>query len=109
MTTQTEIESPPRLTLHESARRLSDLFCLWRLCGKPGCRRAQACRGGGHRCLGALSLVPAEAFDFAEAYDRGLREGLSFEEMMARSEAEWEALQEWCEAVTASLPQRDCA
>ena len=54
--------SSPRLTLHDGARRLSDLFCLWRLCGKPGCRRAQACRGGVHRCLGALSLVPEEAY-----------------------------------------------
>jgi hypothetical protein len=85
----------PRGSARDAGRWLSDLYCLWRCCGKRACRRARACCGSGRTCLQALPLVPAEALDFLEGYDEGLREGLSFDEMMARNEEEWQAIEDW--------------
>lgn len=95
----------PRLTLLQAARRVADLYCLWRLCGKPGCRRAQACRGAVHRCLPSLSLVPVEALDFLESYEHGMRQGLTFEEVMARNEDAWQSMEDWRSLVLSTLPQ----
>ena len=54
-------ESSRKLALRFGAGRL----CLWRLCGRASCRRAQACRGDPRSCLGLLgdwlAAVDAEA------------------------------------------------
>jgi hypothetical protein len=93
-----------RLSTRESARLIADLFCLWRLCAKPGCRRARACRGDARACLTGLPLVPPEALLFLKAMDEG-RGFLSFDEMMERHEEEWAAVEDWCELVKSTLPE----
>jgi hypothetical protein len=95
---------PPRLSTRETARRISDLFCLWRCCGKPVCRRARACRGDARSCLTALPLVPPDAVLFLKAMDEA-RGFFSFEELMARNEEKWEAVEEWRGIVMSSLPE----
>jgi hypothetical protein len=94
----------PRLSTRESARLIADLMCLWRLCGKPICRRARACRGDARSCLAGLPLVPPEALLFLKAMDddRGF---FSFAEMMERHEEEWAAVEEWQELVKSTLPE----
>jgi hypothetical protein len=83
-----------RLTLYSAARGLADLYCLWRFCGNRACRRGQACSGEPRGCLHALPLVPPEALLFAKGFDDGQRDFLSFDEMMARNEEEWAAVEE---------------
>lgn len=94
----------PRLTFRETARGISDLFCLWRCCGKPGCRRARACRGDARSCLTALPLVTTDAVAFLKAMDEG-RGWLSFDELIARHEDEWAAVEQWRERVLSTLPE----
>ena len=98
------IQTSPRLTTRESARRIADLYCLWRACGKPGCRRARACRGDARLCLTALPLVSLDALLFLKAMDEN-RGFLSFDEMMQRHEEEWAAVEEWRELVLSTLPE----
>jgi hypothetical protein len=63
-------ERKPKLSPAEYARRLaveklklqrhySDVFALWRDCGRPACRRHQGCIGDAHGCLQrGLDFVP---------------------------------------------------
>ena len=95
----------PRLTIDTAARRLADLYCLWRFCGKQACRRGHACKGDVRACYAALPLVPPEARDFLIGFDEGQNEVLSFDEMMERNEEAWGALEEWQELVKSSLPE----
>jgi hypothetical protein len=99
-------QQPSRLTVRETARHISDLYCLWRCCGKPACRRARACRGDARACLTALPLVPPDAVLFLKAMDQA-RGFFSFEEMMARNEETWQAVEEWREIVLSSLPENN--
>lgn len=103
-------ESPPRLSTRDTAHLMSDMFCLWRCCAKPGCRRAQACRGDTRndmrKCLRALALVPPDALLFLKAMDES-RGWLSFDELMQKHEDEWAAVEDWREVVMASLPESD--
>jgi hypothetical protein len=96
---------PPRLSTRETARHIADLYCLWRCCGKPACRRARACRGNARACLTALPLVPPDALCFLKRMDDA-RGWVSFEEMMRGSEEEWQAVEEWREIVMSSLPEK---
>ncbi|ARQ01508.1 hypothetical protein [Pseudorhodoplanes sinuspersici] len=96
-----------RLTLHTAARRLSDLYCLWRFCGTRACRRRKACKGDPRTCMPALSLVPPEALAFLEGFDEGQAEGLTFDEMMARNEDEWAALEAWHKRVMSKATESD--
>lgn len=97
----------PRLTIDGAARRLSDIYCLWRFCGTRACRRGQACHGDARVCLRALPLVPPDALAFAKGFDEGLNEGLSFDEMMDRNDVEWAAVEDWCDRVQSTLPDSD--
>ena len=103
--TKAKTKTKPDLTLH--ARQWSDLYCLWRFCGTRACRRGRACQGDVRGCFLGLPLVPPEALAFLLGFDEGHREDLSFDEMMARNEDEWEALEEWQERVMSSLPESD--
>jgi hypothetical protein len=102
--------TPPRLSVRDTARLTSDLFCLWRICGKPLCRRAHACRGdtrsGIRKCLRALPLVPPEALLFLKAMDEE-RGWLSFDELLQKHEEEWQAVEDWRELVMSTLPESD--
>ena len=97
----------PRVTLHTAARCLADLYCLWRFCGNRACRRGQACSGDPRSCLQALPLVPPDALLFAKGFDNGQRDFLSFDEMMARNEDEWAALEDWRDLVLATSPAQE--
>jgi hypothetical protein len=103
---QSETRYTPRLSIRESARLIADMFCLWRLCAKPSCRRARACRGDARGCLTGLPLVPPEALLFLKAMDddRGF---FTYDEMMARHEEEWAAVEDWRELVMSTLPESE--
>lgn len=104
MPLQSETKTPPRLSTRESARLIANMLCLWRLCAKPICRRARACRGDARSCLTGLPLVPPEALLFLKAMDddRGF---FTYDEMMAHHEEEWAAVEEWQELVRLTLPE----
>lgn len=105
--TKADTQPKPRLTAHTAARWIADLYCLWRFCGKPACRRGQACKGDVRTCLRALPLVPPEALLFLKGFDDGQAEWLSFDEMMARNEEEWAAVEDWQELVMSTLPESE--
>ena len=94
----------PRLTIDDAARRLSDIYCLWRFCGTRACRRGEACRGDARICLRALPLVSPDALEYLHGYDEGLAEGLTFDEMLANNEAEWAAVEAWQTLVLSTRP-----
>lgn len=95
---------PKPKSIDTAARWLADIYCLWRFCGKRACRRGHACTGDVRACYPALSLVPPEARDFLIGFDEGQKEGLLFDEMMARNEEEWAAVEAWQELVMSTLP-----
>ena len=97
----------PRLTIDGAARRLSDIYCLWRFCGTRACRRGQACRGDARVCLRALPLVSPDALEFLEGFDEGLTDGLTFDEMMANNDMEWAAVEAWHARVQSTLAESD--
>jgi hypothetical protein len=74
---------------------ICELYCLWRLCGRSACRRAQACRGNVERCGRGLALVPQAALDFLPAFEAAREQELSFEEMIDVCGDELYALERW--------------
>ena len=54
----------------------------------------------------ALPLVPPDALYFLKRMDEA-RGWASFEEMMHKSEEEWQAVEEWREIVMSSLPENN--
>ena len=48
----------------------ADRICLWRLCGKPPCVRARACRGDARLCAG-LVRDWLELLDIEKRAERG--------------------------------------
>jgi hypothetical protein len=102
--TEIDTQRPARASRRATARWIADLYCLWRLCGKSACRRARACKCDTRSCLRALPLVPPEALLFLKGFDEARVEWLSFDEMMARNEEEWAAVEEWQELVMTTLP-----
>lgn len=104
--TKAKTKTKPDLTL-ALTRQWSDLYCLWRFCGTQACRRGRACKSDVRGCFRALPLVPPEALAFLKGFDEGQSEGLSFDEMMARNEEEWAALEDWQELVMATVPESD--
>jgi hypothetical protein len=63
LTAPPEAASPP-LTLAAQRRQTANVLRLWRLCGKPACRRSRCCRGEPSECLGiALPLLPPETVE----------------------------------------------
>ena len=83
-------------------RGLSDLLCLYGLCGRRACRRARSCRGEPQQCLARYApLVPEDARDGAKHVIAGKRLGLSFDELMEEARAEVLALSAWANAIAA--------
>jgi len=99
--------SKRQLTQSTAARRLSDLYCLWRLCGTQACRRSRECKGDARSCFLALPLVPKDALAFLQAFDEGQADSLSFDEMMALNADEWDAVNAWRERVASTLPNAE--
>jgi hypothetical protein len=80
---------------------MSDLLCIWALCGRSACRKACACRGDSRECVPRFSpLVPPDAKEWVDEMFECRREGMSFDD--ARLELEFElehAWDVWSEAV----------
>lgn len=104
--TDTTTQPKPRRSLTH-ARYWSDLYCLWRFCGKQACRRSRTCKGAPRMCFRALPLVPPDALAFMQAFDDGLSEWLSFDEVMERNEDAWAAVEDWHELVMSTLPDSE--
>jgi hypothetical protein len=84
----------------------SDLFCLWRLCARPACRRARACRGDARRCFPSnLRLLPEGVQGWFNGLGRLQSEGLPFDDAMEELDATecGAALRDWYAAVAQSL------
>ncbi len=80
---------------HATARWLSDLYCLWRLCPRTACRRAKACRGDTRTCHTGFALVPPEARDFIAGFEDARDDNLTYDEMIVEYAEELEALELW--------------
>lgn len=88
---------------HATARWLSDLYCLWRLCPHAACRRAQACRHDGCKCQTGLALVPPDALDFLACFEQARDDGLTYDEMIDACSDELAALERWRAQVERSM------
>jgi hypothetical protein len=91
-------------------RRLSNLMCIWALCGRSACRKAGACRGDSRDCVPRCGpLVPPDAKEWIVEMVYG-SEGLSFEDACEELAAELEeAWVDWFAAVwrSAGRPRAD--
>ncbi len=66
----------------------SDLFCLWRLCGKPACRRARACHGDARSCFSReIHLLPEGVRAWFDGLAEMQTEGLPFDDAMEELDA----------------------
>jgi hypothetical protein len=90
----------------QALRVWGDLMCLWRLCAKPGCARARACRGNAWRCFPRnFRLLPDGVQAWFEGVGELQKQGLPFDDAMEQLNAEDEgaALRDWYGAVSLSL------
>ena len=88
---------------YATPRWISEIYCLWRLCGATACRRAKACRGDGGPCQTGLALVPPDALDFMAAFEQARDDRLSFDEMIEVCSEEIGALERWRAQVARSI------
>lgn len=88
---------------HANPRWLAELYCLWRLCPRSACRRAQGCRGDDGKCQAGLALVPPDALDFIARFEEARDDGLSFDEMVDFCSDEIVALERWRDRVERSI------
>ena len=80
----------------------ADLLGTWRLCRKRACQRGKRCRGEELACLRTnLPLLPESVQLWFVAMMDAKREGLDFDEAMARLEGSWpeEGYMEWRMAI----------
>lgn len=80
----------------------ADLLGTWRLCRKRACQRGKRCRGEELACLKTnLPLLPESVQLWFVAMMDAKREGLGFDEAMARLEGSWpeEGYMEWRMAI----------
>jgi hypothetical protein len=88
-------------------RTLSNMLCIWTLCGRGACRKAGACRGDSRECIPRCGpLVPEDARDCVLELVGCQRRGMSFDD--ARDELPLElfdALIAWNEAAWRSARQ----
>jgi hypothetical protein len=87
-------------------RGFADLFCLWRLCARPACRRARACRGDARLCFSRqFHLLPQDVRRWLDELTEMQREGLPFDTAMQELDTTecGIALRDWYAAVSRSL------
>ena len=90
----------------EAIRGWNGVLSLWRLCGKPACRRARACRGAPLSCFRReFPLMP----EGVRAWFAGVGQAQT-NKLDADTAMEWlystpagEAMTQWTEAVKASM------
>jgi hypothetical protein len=88
---------------HANPRWIAELYCLWRLCPRTACRRAQACRHNGDACRTGLALVPPDALDFLMAMENARDDRLSYDEMIEVCSEELATLERWRDQVARSM------
>lgn len=94
----------PRAEIAAAARDYGNLFCIWRLCGKTACLRAQRCRGDGLDCFRrCVPTLPEPVRAFLAGLDAAQKAGLTWEEALDDLWEEWRAVREWNEVVANSL------
>ena len=94
---------PNHPALIPALRWMANMLCLWGLCAKPACRRAQACKRDPHECLKRYApLVPEDARAGVKAMLEGLQYGLSYDEMRADAPDEVAAVEAWIARVDGS-------
>ena len=98
MTTASKTRMPGR---PNEWRTVSDLLCIWALCGRSTCRKAGACRGDSRECLPRCGpLIPPNAKGWAVQIASCVRSGLSFNDARKKLPQELEdAWVAWSEAV----------
>ena len=92
------------MTKHDPLRRTaSNLLCLWALCGKPACRRAQQCKRDPRSCARRYGpLVPEEARLGMLAVLQGAQDGAGIEEVRTHVPADIAAWEAWTAQVHAA-------
>jgi hypothetical protein len=96
-------DDPHHPALIPALRWMANALSLWGLCAKPGCRRAQGCKGDPRQCLARYApLAPEEARDGVAAMLEGLQSGLSFDDVRDEACAEIAALDDWNARVAAA-------
>src|SRR6476619_2626616 len=96
--------------MREELRCWCDLFCLWRLCARPACRRARACRGDARRCFPRnFHLLPGGVQNWFAGLAEMQRDGKPFDDAMEALDTgdEGDALRDWFAAVAKSLGETD--
>lgn len=97
---------PDQPHMNARLRLWGDLLLLWRLCDKPACSRARACKGDGRRCFPRnIHLTPQGVRDWFGALGCLQKEGVPFDDAMAELDASeyGAAFREWHAAVWTSL------
>lgn len=90
----------------EELRDWGNLLCLWRLCAKPACSRARACRGDARRCFPRqFHLLPQGVQGWFASLAEFQENGVPFDDAMEELDATdyGDALRDWCAAVSKSL------
>jgi hypothetical protein len=92
------------MTLHHPNLRLAaDMLCLWALCAKPACRRAQGCKGNPRACARRFGrLVPEQARYGLLLLFEAARCGISDAQMRHDVPNEIAALDAWLAQVEAA-------
>ena len=86
-----------------SLRTASNLLCLWALCGKPACRRAQQCKRNAAGCLARYApLAPEDARLGALAVLQGARDGVGIDEVRRHVPGDVAAWESWTAQVHAA-------
>jgi hypothetical protein len=94
---------PHHPALTHDLRTISNLLCLWGLCGKPACRRARQCKRDPRDCLSRYApLVPDDARDGVAAMFEGKQCGMSYDELRAEAPLEIAAIESWIGLVHAA-------
>ena len=94
---------PNHPALIPAMRWMANMICLWGLCAKPACRRAQRCKRDPRDCLARYApLVPEDAREGVKAMLEGRSLGLSYDEVREDAPAEVAAVEDWIARVDRS-------
>jgi len=89
-------DDPYNPALIPALRWMSNMMCLWGLCAKRSCRRAQHCHGDPRDCLARFApLVPEDARDAVKAMIDGRIHRFDFDAVCEDVPDEIESLGEW--------------
>jgi hypothetical protein len=84
-------------------RWTSDMLCLWGLCGKAKCRRAQQCRGEPSDCVKRYEpIVPEDTYESVSLLRQCMERGMTFKEACAEYPDEIEEVYVWAMLVIRS-------